>query len=113
MVGRKTEKSRFKRGMVKIRTLMHEIMHYSIKDQVKRINQFLRGHFNYYGLGGNLQALSKIYRKAEGLWRKMLSRRSQKSYVTWEEFSRIKERFPFVRPSLKVPYERMKALAIL
>lgn len=113
MVGRKTEKSRFKRGMEKIKTLIREVMHYSIKDQVKRINQFLIGHFNYYGLGGNFQALSKIYRKAEELWRKMLSRRSQKSYMTWERFSRIKEQFPFVRPSLKVPYERMKGLAVL
>lgn len=113
MVGRKTEKTRFKRGMVKIKLLMHKIMHHSLKDQVKRINQFLRGHYNYYGLGGNLQALSKIYHRAEEMWKKMLSRRSQKSYVSWEKFSKIKELYPFERPHLKIPYEKMQAMAIL
>jgi group II intron reverse transcriptase/maturase len=52
MVGRKTEKTRIKRGMLKIKMLMRKIMHHPIKEQVKRINQFLRGHYAYYGLGG-------------------------------------------------------------
>ena len=86
MVGRKTEKTRFKRGMQKIKALVHEIMHYPLKEQMKRINQFLRGHYAYYGMGGNLQALSKIYHHAEKAWRIALSKRSQKSYVSWAKF---------------------------
>jgi RNA-directed DNA polymerase len=113
MVGRKTEKTRFKRGMLKIKTLMQKIMHHPIKEQVKRINQFLRGHYAYYGLGGNLQALSKIYHHAEKVWRQMLSRRSQKSYVTWAKFSQIKELYPIIKPKLDIPYEKMQSLAIL
>lgn len=113
MVGRKTEKTRFKRGVLKIKTLIKEIMHYPIKVQIVRINQFLRGHYAYYGLGGNFQALSKIYRQTEKSWRGTLSRRSQKSYVTWERFNQIKELYPILKPSLNIPYGKMKALAIL
>ena len=113
MVGRKTEKTRFKRGMQKIKALVREMMHYPLKEQTKKINQFLRGHYAYYGLGGNLRALDKIHRHAENSWRKALSKRSQKSYVTWERFSQLKELYPILKPSLKIPYGKMQALAVL
>jgi group II intron reverse transcriptase/maturase len=109
----KTEKTRFKRGMQKIKALVQEIMHYPLKEQMKRINQFMRGHYAYYGMGGNLQALRKIYHHAEKSWRIALSKRSQKSYVTWEKFSQIRELYPILKPSLKIPYEKMQAMAIL
>lgn len=112
-VGRKTEKTRFRRGMRKINTLMREIMHYSYKDQVRRINQFLKGHYAYYGLGGNFQSLSKIHHYAEKLWRRRLSKRSQKSYITWERYRQLKELYPMAKPRMKIPYARMRALAIL
>ena len=57
MVGRKTEKSRLKRSLTKVRELMRKIKHYQIKEQAKRINQVLRGHYAYYGLGGNHRSL--------------------------------------------------------
>jgi group II intron reverse transcriptase/maturase len=113
MVGRKTEKTRFKRGMQKVKALVQEIMHYPLKEQMKKINQFLRGHYAYYGLGGNLQALSKIYHHAEKSWRIALSKRSQKSFVSWAKFSQLKELYPILKPSLKIPYAKMQALAIL
>ncbi|MHC1760922.1 MAG: group II intron maturase-specific domain-containing protein [Negativicutes bacterium] len=30
------------------------------KEQCERINQILRGHYNYYGLAGNLKALFQV-----------------------------------------------------
>ena len=113
MVGRKTEKTRFRRGMQKIKTLMRENMHRPIKEQIRRINQFLRGNYNYYGLGGNFCMLSKIYHNAERIWRKMLGKRSRKSFVSWEKFSKIKELYSILKPSLKIPYVKMKELATL
>jgi RNA-directed DNA polymerase len=113
LMGRKTEKSRFKRAMQKIKATMQEIMHNPIEEQIEKINQFMRGHYNYYGLGGNYNCLVKIYRNAERIWKTMLSNRSQKSYVTWNMFKKIKERFPILRPRLKISYMSMKALAIL
>ncbi|MFQ5730017.1 MAG: group II intron maturase-specific domain-containing protein [Waddliaceae bacterium] len=113
MVGRKTEKTRFRRSGQKLKALMQVQMHYPIREQVKGINQFLRGHYAYYGLGGNLKALIRIYHCTERRWRKMLSRRSQKSYVTWEKFNKLKELYPILKPSLSVPYTRMQRLAVL
>jgi group II intron reverse transcriptase/maturase len=113
MLGCKTEKSRFRRSVQKMQTLMQEIMHHSLKDQIKKINQVLRGHYAYYGVGGNFKSLCKIYRIAEKYWRKMLSSRSQKSCITWERFNYLKQVFPLQQPKLSVPFGRMKALAVL
>ena len=113
MVGRKIEKSRFRRSVRNIQTLMREIRHNSLREQVEKINQVLRGHYAYYGVGGNFESLFKIHRFAEKYWHKMLSSRSQKSYITWERFNSLKQVFPLQRPELFVPYTRMKALAVL
>lgn len=113
MVGRKIEKSRFRRSVQNIRSLMREIRHYSLREQVEKINQVLRGHYAYYGVGGNFKSLFKIHRLAERYWHKMLCSRSRKSYITWERFNFLKQVFPLQRPKFSVPYIRMKALAVL
>src|SRR5665648_1294273 len=56
-VGRKTEKTRFKRSIVKLQATLREIRHSSIKEQVAVINPVLRGHYNYYGMAGNSKSL--------------------------------------------------------
>ena len=113
MVGRKTEKTRFKRSVNKIQEELRAVRHWPIKEQVKRINQILRGHYNYYGLAGNLWSLTKIYIITERYWKRMLSSRSQKSYVTWEKFNKIKSIFPLERPKLSIPFLELKMYAIL
>jgi hypothetical protein len=41
---------------------MRRIRHHAISDQVGEINAFLRGHYAYYGVAGNLRCLVKVYR---------------------------------------------------
>lgn len=113
MVGRKTEKTRLKRSMMKITDKMREIRHYSIEEQVNKINQILRGHYNYYGMGGNINSLFKLYNKVENYFKKMLSSRSWKGKINWDKYSKIKEKFPLLRPKLSIPFGKMKAYAML
>jgi group II intron reverse transcriptase/maturase len=113
MVGRKTEKTRFKRSVNKIQDVLRTIRHWSIKDQVEKINQILRGNYNYYGMAGNLWSITKIYNITERYWKRMLSSRSQKSYITCEKFNKIKTTFPLERPKLSIPYSKLKVYAKL
>ena len=113
MVGRKTEKSRLRRSIHNLRSVMREVRHYSLKEQSEKINQVLRGHYAYYGVGGNIKSLFKIYRFTERYWRRMLSSRSQKSYITWERLQFLKTISPLQCPKLFIPYTRMKSLAVL
>ncbi|TFJ89945.1 group II intron reverse transcriptase/maturase [Lentibacillus salicampi] len=108
MVGRKTEKSRLKRSITKMQETLRYIRHWPIQDQVIKINQKLQGHYNYYGVAGNLESLCRLYNETEKYWRKMLSSRSRKGYVNWEKFQHIKSLFPLVRPKLSIPYGKLK-----
>lgn len=113
MVGRKTEKTRLKRSIKKITDKMREIRHCPIEEQVNIINKILRGHYNYYGMGGNINSLFKLYNKVENYFKKMLSSRSWKGKINWEKYIKVKEKFPLLRPKLSIPFGKMQAYAML
>ncbi len=113
MVGRKTEKSRQRRCIGNLSKMMQIDRHKPLGEQSKGINQILQGYYAYYGMGGNIGSLHRIYRFAESYWRKMLSSRSQRGNITWEKFLNIKKSFPLRCPRLYIPFTRMKSLAIL
>lgn len=113
MVGRKTEKTRLSRIIKKVCDKIKAIRHWSIKDQMIIINQILRGHYNYYGMGGNYQGLRKVYDKVKIYWKKMLSTRSWKGKITWKLFEKIHETFPLLQPKVKISYRDMQTYAML
>jgi len=112
-VGRKTEKNRQRRSMSNLRTRIREAMHWKVGAQIDRINRTLRGHYNYYGMGGNYHALAKVHYLAVTYLKKMLSRRSQKGNITWELFNKITEKYPILRPYIKIPYTEFRRFAML
>ena len=112
-VGRKTAKKRQARSMANLRRLMGIVRHRPLREQASEINQVLRGHYSYYGLGGNFRQIQRLYRFCEWYWRRMLCSRSQRGNVNWEKFQRIKAANPLRAPRLYVPYSRMQALAVL
>jgi len=113
-VGMRTEKSRLRRSLMSLRELMRRIRHDAIKKQVGDINAVLRGHYAYYGIAGNIQALFKVYRAVELYWCRMLRSRSWAGrHLTWDLFNQIKERMPLLRPKLHLPYRALQSLAVL
>ena len=112
-IGMRTEKSRLRRALTRLQDQMRRMRHSSIQEQVNHLNQMLRGHYAYYGVAGNLQALLRVHRAVERYWRKMLSSRSWDGAIRWEQFQRIREQFPLLRPKLYLPYRELQAIAIL
>ena len=112
-IGFRTEKSRLRRSLANAFDLMRRIRHLPVREQVINLNRLLRGHYAYYGIGGNFRALQKVHRTIERYWRKMLSSRSRKGLVSWEVFQRIKTRFPLQRPKLYLPYQALPSIAVL
>ncbi|MGH8149696.1 MAG: hypothetical protein ACRETB_06970, partial [Steroidobacteraceae bacterium] len=43
------------------------------------LGQKLRGHYGYFGIGGNPRAISRFFHETRKLWRKWLNRRSQRN----------------------------------
>ncbi len=112
-VARKTEKSRLRRGFAKVSDLALTNRHKSLKEQALSFNLFLRGHYAYYGLGGNQASLHKIHRHAEKWWHRALNKRCWKGKLDWDKFQKIKTSYPLQRPKLSIPYMGMKQYAVL
>ena len=56
---------------------------------MRRLASGLRGHNNYYGVNGNLEAIQKFYYYAETMLYKMFNRRSQRKSMSYDKFRRI------------------------
>src|SRR6202011_3288001 len=112
-VGLRTEKSRLRRSLMHLQDQMRRMRHLSLREQADCLNQMLRGHYAYYGIAGNIRALQRVHRAVERYWRKMLSSRSWKGTIWWEQFQQIKERFPLLRPKLYLRYAELQAIATL
>lgn len=113
LVGRKTEKTRLKRSITKVGEIMRIKRHYTLQEQTKEINEYLRGHYSYYGHGGNYRSLQRVYRITERYWQRMLSSRSHRGYIKWEKFEQIKGQYPLEKPKLRLTYAGMQKIAML
>jgi hypothetical protein len=109
----RTEKSRLRRSLMRLRDQMRRMRHLSIQQQADNLNQMLRGHYAYYGIAGNIRALQRVHRAVERYWRSTLRSRSWHGQVLWKQFQQIKVRFPLVRPRLFLPYSELQAIAVL
>ena len=93
---------------------MQRIRHHTIGEQVDELNSTLRGHYAYYGVGGNIRSLQKVYRVVERYWVGMLRSRSWAGErLTWTDYHQLKEKIPLLRPKLRWPYRALQALAVL
>ena len=60
----------------------------------------LRGHYQYYGISGNADAIVKFYRTTTKLVHKWLNRRSQKERMNWENLTEYLKHYPLPRPKI-------------
>jgi group II intron reverse transcriptase/maturase len=91
---RKTAKGRFSRALRALNQWMKRARHVPLAKQAKTLGQKMVGHFNYYGIRGNSDAISSFAHEVRRLWRKSLGRRSQRARMTWEKFHRLLRRYP-------------------
>jgi RNA-directed DNA polymerase len=60
----------------------------------------LRGHYQYYGISGNMPALQRYHSTTLRLTRKWLNRRSQRGKYSWRGFTEYLEHYPLPRPRI-------------
>ena len=98
----KTSTKKLKTKRAKVKEWIKENMHTPIAQLVEKLNRKLRGHYNYYGVSGNIKKLQDFYEYVKWQLKRALSRRSQKDKTTWEKLGKLLQRFPLVRPSIRV-----------
>jgi len=99
-VMRKTAKDRLKKSLRRINDWCKLNRHQSLRDQTKALNTKLRGHFNYYGITGNVESLQAFRFQVHRIWKKWLSRRSNHP-VSWSKFNYLtRNTFALIYPKI-------------
>ncbi len=89
MVKRLTMRKRKWAKLKAVKEALRRRMHKSIPEQGRWLAAVLRGHYQYYGVPFNSEALWGFHYRVKRLWRQTLNRRSQKSHVTMERIDRL------------------------
>ena len=102
VVKRKTAQGRLNRALRMIAQWCRLNRHQPLAEQHRTLGQKLRGHFGYYGIIGNSLALSVFRSAVERIWKKWLSRRRRRGFLSWATFVRLLRRYPL--PAARVAH---------
>ena len=70
------------------------------KEWWKILKAKLRGHYQYYGVSGNMRSLNRYYLLTIRMTLKWLNRRSQRKSFSWEMFNKYLEHYPLPKPRI-------------
>jgi group II intron reverse transcriptase/maturase len=98
----KTRRARLGRAIRRVYSFCRGQRHQPVAEQHSALTSRIRGHFNYFGVNGNIRSLCLLVRHAERAWLKWLCRRSQRSRLNWKRFKDLLKDFPLPRPRVFV-----------
>jgi group II intron reverse transcriptase/maturase len=102
-LGLKTRKARIQKATKAIGEWCRRQRHESRANQHAALSRRLRGHYQYFGVNGNLRSLRLVQRQAARVWLKWLRRRSHRARrLTWKRFNAHLDAFPLPRPKIYV-----------
>jgi RNA-directed DNA polymerase len=86
---RKTRRDRMRAKLRMVKEAMRRRMHQSIPEQGSWLRQVVLGYFNYHAVPTNFAALTAFREGITRRWRRVLSRRSQKGDLNWDQVNRL------------------------
>jgi group II intron reverse transcriptase/maturase len=100
VVKRKTADSRFRRALRSIAAWCRLNRHLPVREQHQALTRKLHGHYQYYGVIGNASSLRRFQYEVVKVWRKWLSRRKRRGWLSWERYLGLLRVFvlPWPRP---------------
>jgi RNA-directed DNA polymerase len=101
-MGCKTRRASLRRAKQAIYDWCRRHRHQPVEAQHAALGRRLRGHFNYFGVNGNVQSLLRLIEATKRAWYKWLCRRSQRKRLTWERFTDLLRQRPLPRPRITV-----------
>jgi group II intron reverse transcriptase/maturase len=103
IVKRRTAKDRFRRALMRVASWCREHRHDEVRTQQRALGQKLRGHYGYFGIIGNYEALARFLHEVKAVWRKWLDRRSQRAAMSWERMHRLLQQHSLPTPRIARP----------
>jgi hypothetical protein len=102
VVLRRTASKRLRRAISRVAAWCRTHRHLAVPVQWRYLRSVRRGHYQYYGVTGNLGSLRRLRYQLTRAWRKWLDRRSQRGRMPWERFTAVLQRYPL--PMAWLPY---------
>src|SRR6266851_2402671 len=92
-VQRQTVGQRLRAKLTEVSEELRRRWHAPIPEVGRWLGSVVRGHCQYYGIHGNSHAIKRFRDEVCRLWRRALSRRSQRGEVRWERMHRLMRRW--------------------
>ena len=92
-VKRQTKKKTVQTKVKEVKDKLRKRMHQPIKQVGTWLGKVLAGHYQYYGVPGNMHALRQFRYRIYKTWKWVLGRRSQNGYVNWDRMNRLIARY--------------------
>jgi len=107
-VERRTIKKRMRAKLREIKLELRRRMHRLVPETGQWLASVIKGHMQYYGVPLNGRALNCFRWRVAWLWKRALSRRSHKAYITWQRMQRYMDRwFPPLQIYHPFPGQRL------
>ena len=93
-----TRAARLRRAIQAVHDWCRDHRHQPVAEQHAALRSRLQGHYNYFGVNGNLRSLARLLYHARRAWYKWLRRRSQRTRLNWARFKDLLRTFPLPEP---------------
>jgi RNA-directed DNA polymerase len=98
VVKQRTAAKRLRRAIGTMADWCQRNSHRPLTEQHRELSRKLVGHYGYYGITGNANALSEFFSQVVAQWRRWLSRRSWAGRLSWAGFKELLGRLALPAP---------------
>jgi len=101
IMGHKTAKKKLAMSIMQTKEWLKRVRNQCrMKEWWPTLKAKLRGHYNYYGISGNMRCLRQFYSRVISLVYKWVNRRSQKKSMSWERYLGYLRMNPLLTPKI-------------
>ena len=100
IIKRKTSSKKVRKTIQSLREWCRVNRHKTLDEQYRILCSKLRGHFQYFGIRCNMDAMKTVLHHARRNWKYWLSRRSRKKAMNWEKFGKLMDQLQLPEPKI-------------
>jgi hypothetical protein len=98
--GMKTRKASSRKTLHRVGAWCRRHRHRPRAEQHAALCRKLQGHYEYFGVNGNIRCLKQVLHRVKSLWFKWLQRRGQRKPLRWKRFNAYLALFPLPEPRI-------------
>ena len=101
IVGHKTSKKRLAGGLREVKEWLKKVRNmFAMREWWPTLKAKLRGHYNYFGISGNMRCVRQFYGQVKSMVFKWINRRSQKKSMNWQKYLQYLKWNPLPTPKI-------------